>query len=107
MPVAISPFHVHLIRLRGDEGHADDLYDHLRGKGYEILYDDRDERPGVKFNDADLIGIPLRLTIGKRSLQSGGAELKLRRMQESEIIPLENLTEALQGRLNDLRNSAA
>jgi prolyl-tRNA synthetase len=51
-----------------------------------VLYDERDERPGVKFNDADLIGIPIRLTVSKRSLEAGGIELKLRRSSGRTII---------------------
>jgi prolyl-tRNA synthetase len=53
-----------------------------------VLFDDRNESPGVKFNDADLIGLPLRITISKRSLESGGAEVKLRREQERQMVAL-------------------
>jgi prolyl-tRNA synthetase len=51
-----------------------------------VLYDDRDERAGVKFNDADLIGIPIRLTMSKRSLEAGGVEVKLRRSSERTVV---------------------
>src|SRR5262249_24027831 len=79
-PISVAPFHVHLLAL-GDEGTADrkmadDLYMTLRQGGFEILYDDRDERPGVKFKDADLIGLPLRVTVSERSLSRGGTEEK-------------------------------
>jgi len=57
---------------------ADALYEALKAAGAEVLYDDRDESPGVKFNDADLIGLPLRLTVSERALAAGGVELKLR-----------------------------
>ena len=57
---------------------AEELYDQLTSSGIEVLLDDRDERPGVKFKDADLIGIPIRITIGARSLSEGKVELRLR-----------------------------
>jgi prolyl-tRNA synthetase len=64
----------------------------LEQLGLEVLVDDRDERPGVKFKDADLLGVPLRVTLGKKSLENGGAELKLRRAKDpkqSEIVALD------------------
>jgi prolyl-tRNA synthetase len=100
-PRAIAPFQVHLIVL-GAAGRsletAESLYEDLTAKGYDILYDDRDESAGVKFNDADLIGIPLRLTVSPRSLGAGGIEAKLRSAAEKEILPLEEVEE----RINDL-----
>ncbi len=88
-PATVAPYHVHLVALRGAQGEADHLYLQLREAGVETLFDDRDERPGVKFADADLIGIPLRLTVSARSLQAGGVELKLRRERESAMISIE------------------
>jgi prolyl-tRNA synthetase len=64
----------------------------LANAGVEVLFDDRDETPGVKFADADLIGIPIRVTVSKRSLEGGGAEVKLRQESESRIVALESLT---------------
>ncbi len=87
-PVSVAPYHVHLVALRGGEAEADSLYTQLRAAGVEVLYDDRNEAPGVKFNDADLIGLPLRLTMSKRSLKNGGVEAKLRRETERQIVPL-------------------
>ena len=87
-PASVAPYHVHLIALRGGEETAGALYAELREAGVEVLYDDRREAPGVKFNDADLIGLPLRLTVSKRSLQNGGVELKRRRETERQIVPL-------------------
>jgi prolyl-tRNA synthetase len=81
---------MHLVSLRGGEDHADDLYDALQGAGISVLYDDRDERPGVKFKDADLIGLPLRLTVSKRSLEQDAVEAKLRTAGERELIPLDD-----------------
>jgi prolyl-tRNA synthetase len=100
-PPAIPPCQMHLIAL-GAAGEtlemAESLYEDLTTKGYEILYDDRDENAGVKFNDADLIGIPLRLTVSPRSLSAGGIEAKLRSAAEKEIVPQEDLEE----RIHDL-----
>ncbi|MEZ0396333.1 MAG: proline--tRNA ligase [Anaerolineales bacterium] len=92
-PVSVAPFQVHLVLLRGKgtpqaEETAERLYAELQAAGIEVLYDDRDESPGVKFNDADLIGCPLRLTVSERALGQGGVEMKLRREQEKVIVPL-------------------
>ncbi len=94
-PVSIAPYHVHLVLLRGKEGSqpeeaAEQLYTELQTAGVEVLYDDRDESPGVKFNDADLIGLPLRITVAPRSLQAGGCEFKRRDRAEREVVALEN-----------------
>ncbi len=61
----------------------------MQAAGLEVLYDDREESPGVKFNDADLIGIPLRLTVSKRTLENGTVELKHRPQDERLTLPLE------------------
>ncbi len=81
-PASIAPFQVSLVRLGDDENvvqEADRVYSDLLGHGVEVLYDDRDERAGVKFAEHDLIGCPVRVTIGGRSLKEGFAEVKLRR----------------------------
>lgn len=103
-PLSVAPYHFHLIVL-GDEAKivdtAESLYHTLQSRGCEILYDDRNESAGVKFNDADLIGIPFRLTVGSRSLRAGGVEIKRRDAEEDEIVSLEGLEEkvtALVGR---------
>jgi prolyl-tRNA synthetase len=81
-PLSISPFHVVICALdtREDEvvSTAQKLYDELTSQGVEVLFDDRDIRPGPKFKDADLIGVPIRLTVGKRGLAEGIVELKMR-----------------------------
>ena len=92
-PLTIAPYHIHLVLLRGkaapqSEEIADCLYSSLQTAGMEVLYDDRDESPGVKFKDADLIGCPVRITISERALGQGGVEMKLRHKQEKSIIPL-------------------
>lgn len=90
-PVEIAPYQLHLVGLTGAEQEADGLYDALQDAGIETLYDDREDSAGVKFNDADLIGIPLRLTLGKRSLREGGAELKRRMASQGERVPLDSV----------------
>ncbi len=88
-PISVAPYQVHLVSLTGGENAATQLYEQLLAEGVEVLYDDRDETPGVKFNDADLIGLPLRLTVSARSLKSGGVEFKRRTSEEKSIVPLD------------------
>src|SRR5574341_291221 len=101
-PATIAPYHVYLVALRGGSEAADQLYADLTAAGVEVLYDDRDEAPGVKFNDADLIGLPVRVTAGQRSLDKGGAEVKLRREKEAEVVGLNELVGCVQERLAGL-----
>jgi len=95
-PVEIAPYHVHLVNL-GREAEeettqtAETLYTELLAEGFEVLYDDRAERPGVKFNDADLIGVPVRATVSHRSLARGGVEVKRRDAGERTIVRLDDL----------------
>ncbi len=97
-PTAIAPYQVMLVSLAKTPEikiAADQLYADLQAAGIEVLYDDRDASPGVKFGDADLIGAPIRITLGDRSLKNGGAELKTRRATESTIIPLDHVIHAV------------
>jgi prolyl-tRNA synthetase len=91
-PPQVAPYHVHLLALPvNDEAvraKAEALVSELEERGIEMLYDDRDESAGVKFADADLVGIPLRVTVSKRNLKEGAAELKLRGASDSEMVPL-------------------
>jgi len=103
LPITVAPYQVHLVVLSGKKDESDQtlqaaekLYQDLSASGIEVLFDDRDESPGVKFNDADLIGIPIRLTVGSRSLKNGGIEAKLRNQKEKESIGLENAVEEIQ-----------
>ena len=94
LPIAVAPFHVALVALaRTDETReqAEALYQTLREAGVDVLYDDRDATPGVKFADADLRGMPLRLTISERSLKKGGVEFKRRTAKDFDIIPLDDV----------------
>jgi prolyl-tRNA synthetase len=77
------------------EAAADKLYTDLQASGIEVFYDDREESPGVKFNDADLIGLPVRLTISERSLAQGGIELKIRSETEKRSIPIDSVPAAV------------
>ena len=89
-PFAVAPFEVHLVALPMKDDHvretAEALYAMLRFEGVDILFDDREESAGVKFADADLIGIPLRVTVSKRGLGAGTIELKLRNETEARHI---------------------
>jgi prolyl-tRNA synthetase len=91
-PVPIAPYQVHLVALSPESPQvgeaAEKLYQELQAAGLEVLFDDRLESPGVKFNDADLLGLPLRLTVSPRNLKDGNAELKLRTEKNAETIPL-------------------
>lgn len=90
-PKNIAPFHVHLLGLNLDDAemkkNADNLYKNLRQNGIEVLYDERPISPGKKFADADLIGLPIRITISPRSLEKGGLEWKERTAKDSSIVP--------------------
>jgi prolyl-tRNA synthetase len=106
-PISIAPYQVHLVLLGGDEqarNTADDLFAELQASGVEVLYDDREERPGVKFMDADLIGIPLRVTVSDRALKRGGVELKRRIGKDSTIVPLEAAVVKLKSEIAALEN---
>jgi prolyl-tRNA synthetase len=101
-PVTVAPFQVHLVSLPGDDTNerAAKIYEDLWARGIEVLFDDRDERAGVKFNDADLIGLPLRVTVSKRSLECGGVELKRRRdTGKGEVVPLADVTAKIESEL--------
>ncbi len=88
-PEAVAPFAVHLVALGGDEAvkeAAEKLYAELQKQGTEVLYDDRDESAGVKFNDADLIGVPNRVTVSKKTLEKDSVELKRRDQDEAKLV---------------------
>jgi len=99
-PFSIAPYSVALLGLDLDKAEtrqaADQLYADLIAAGVEVLYDDRLETAGVKFNDADLIGLPLRAVVSRRSLKNGGIELKLRSQKESRIVPPDEAVPVIQ-----------
>jgi len=104
-PMSIAPYQVYLCPLYMEnkkvEATAEKLYAELEAQGLEVLFDDRKESPGVKFNDADLLGIPIRVTISPRTLEKDSVELKLRSQKESELVPLEGIA----GKLKELIKS--
>jgi prolyl-tRNA synthetase len=99
-PFAIAPFHILLLPINYKEPKlrdaAEELYRDLQKQQVEVLLDDRDERPGVKFKDADLIGIPLRITIGAKGLDKGIVELRRRRDGKTEEIPFTDAVKQIQ-----------
>jgi prolyl-tRNA synthetase len=98
-PRALSPFDVELVSLgkpdTDERAAADGLYDELREAGLDVLYDERDRGPGDKFADAELLGCPLRVTLGRRSLESGEVEVQVRRGQKSSAVALDGAAEAV------------
>lgn len=104
-PESVAPFTVHLIEITGKEkggeekSHAsvtaENLYKKLTAAGIEVLFDDRDARPGEKFADADLIGIPYRVVVSEKTLAAGGVELKKRTEDATEIVTEEKLLEKI------------
>jgi prolyl-tRNA synthetase len=91
-PITIAPFHVLVSPLQMKDAAvvsaAEQLYRELGARGVEVLLDDRDERPGIKFKDADLLGIPLRVTIGQKGLAEGKVEVKRRAEKQATLVPL-------------------
>lgn len=99
-PASIAPFHVSLLAIGKDDDvreATDTLYEKLQAAGIEVLYDDRGERPGVKFNDADLVGNPIRLSISRRTLDNNEVETKLRTEEEAEFVIIDDVVEHVQG----------
>jgi prolyl-tRNA synthetase len=102
-PLPIAPFQVTILALGTEQkAAAEEIYQELSTAGVEVLFDDRDERPGVKFKDADLIGIPLRLTVGPKGLAQGEVEVKVRATGEDFRWPLPEVTTRV---LDYLKNS--
>ncbi len=99
LPKSAAPFDLYLMHVPGKQmdtgAEAEKIYNQLQAAGFSVLFDDRDERAGVKFNDADLIGCPIRVTVGEKALQNGMVELKPRKEKENKLIPLEKIIEEL------------
>jgi prolyl-tRNA synthetase len=104
-PLSIAPYQVYLCPLSLDKpgvaATADKAYQGLQREGIEVLFDDRDDSPGIKFNDADLLGIPLRLTLSPRTMQSDSVEAKWRTEKETLLLPLDSLTVQVRKLLNE------
>ena len=104
LPHPAAPFDVYLLQISGKEldtrSSAEDIYTSLNSVGISVLFDERDERAGVKFNDADLIGCPIRITVGERGLKEGMVELKLRNQKESKLISIREVAEKIRSFLS-------
>ncbi|MFC1930135.1 proline--tRNA ligase [Chloroflexota bacterium] len=98
-PVPITPYHIYLCSLYREGTPvaevAEKLYDELEAEGLEVLFDDRGESPGVKFNDADLLGMPFRVTVSPRTLEKNSVELKRRSEKESQLVPIDEVAATL------------
>ena len=106
LPISIAPWQVIIVPAGATDeiaAAAEKIYNELSEKGVEVLLDDRDVRGGVKFKDADLLGIPVRITVGKRSLAQGQVEVKLRTESESERVDLDNATDETVAIVNSLK----
>ncbi len=109
-PMALAPYEVCISPVKVDEESmavANRLHDELTAQGIEVLLDDRDQRAGVKFKDADLIGFPLRITIGTKGLTEGKLELKWRWNTDSEMIALEGAVEQITALVQEERKTGA
>jgi len=108
-PIPISPFEVVILPLQMHEADvveaAEKLYGELSDNGLDILLDDRDIRAGSKFKDADLLGTPLRVTVGSRNLKEGKVEIKMRSEAESSLVPLADAPAAIKKRVEALYDS--
>ncbi len=109
-PASIAPYEVVITPIKYDgiaKEKADELYGQLKSAGVDVILDDRDDRPGSKFADADLIGIPLRVVVGDRGLAGGVVELKDRKTGEASEIPLADALTRVQARLKELYEALA
>ena len=109
-PISVAPFEVQIVVLTGRKPAgeleaAEKLYAQLKAAGLDVLLDDRDERAGVKFNDADLIGIPIRLTVGSRGLANGQIEMKLRHENDRTDVPLDQVIERVRCEIKKLKTN--
>jgi prolyl-tRNA synthetase len=106
---ALTPFDFHIITIGADkdkavEELADTTYNSLQHSGYSVLYDDRKASPGFKFKDSELIGVPIHIVIGSKSLQKGEVEVKLRKSGESKVLPVDDLMEGIIDSYNKLED---
>ena len=105
-PISVAPFQVMIVLLARKAGEsqqaAEQIYNDLKEHDIEVLFDDRKENPGVKFKDADLIGIPIRLTVGDRGVKNGVIELKLRRDSEHREVAIEEIVDDVIRLIEDL-----
>jgi prolyl-tRNA synthetase len=107
-PLPLAPYEVVLVTLNSDKPEvveaAEALYSQLQEAGIDVLFDDRTERPGVKFNDMDLIGFPVRVVLGKRGLDAGEVEISVRRDPEKRPTPIGEMVPSVKSLLDELRS---
>src|SRR5205823_3620324 len=105
-PLVLAPFEVDLVSLNPSDGRtrsaAEEIYESLWSSGMEVFFDDRDERPGVKFKDADLLGFPIRVNVGGRALKDGKVELVTRSDRSIRAVPLAEAVEAVRALRHEL-----
>ena len=110
-PISIAPFEVCVLPVNmkhaGLLQEAERIGKKLSEKGIEVLFDDRDERPGVKFKDADLVGIPLRVTLGEKNYDAGFAEIRDRRTTDTERVALSKIVDRVHERIEEKRRECA
>lgn len=110
LPITIAPYPVYLVRMGQNDAEinekTDSVYQQLKAAGIDVLYDERDVSPGVKFADSDLLGIPIRLTVSKRSLKEGGVEVKRRDKDSGSYHSVESTLAAVQALIAELMQEA-
>ena len=97
-PLSVAPYAIHLLTLGTKPAvidYAETIYAELQNGGFEVLYDDREQTPGVKFGDADLLGIPIQVVVSQRSVDAGGVEIRLRKGGAAEVVPHNVVLETL------------
>jgi prolyl-tRNA synthetase len=108
-PIPIAPFEAVVLPLQlheaGVSEAAERIYQDLLEQGIDVLMDDRDLRPGVKFKDADLLGIPVRINVGARNLKDGQVEMKLRTEAQSVLIPARDAPKIIAAKVKELYDS--
>ena len=102
-PMSIAPFHIHLVSLNTEKEEvvhqSNALYNELTQNGHQVLYDDRAESPGVKLNDADLLGLPIRIITSSRNFSNDCAEVKLRNEKDSKVLPIKDISVTIENML--------
>jgi prolyl-tRNA synthetase len=97
-PRSVAPYDVHIVVLAGMESHAEEAAAALDEAGFDVLLDDRDARAGEKFADADLIGCPFRVTVGRKAAEDGTVDLRERAKGEDDAVKVSELVSAVRGK---------
>jgi len=104
-PLSVAPYHVHIVPVNVKDERTrttgEAIYEGLRAAGVEVLLDDRDERPGIKFKDADLLGFPLRVTVGEKGLKDGVVEIRDRATGATDRVPIADAVESIRKRVEE------